>query len=850
MALVALPPLTCGLPSQMTTNLTETGPIYRPQTPPAVSRPAKQESIDIPGALWRYRWAMMIPAILGGLLGFIVFTTTEETYRSTTKLMVESDNPVVLDSLSGERFGGVPTVEIVEAQLFSDAVVARAFHSTDMEPYRYDENTNPEGEYKSFKDFNETVRDQMKLVPEVDSTTSVQATVMLLHFDHPDREQCKAAVTAFSDALQSFYNEKHKGSREELMRMIRVAQDQLIPQMEKAEDDYAKFRSDAPLFWGPDGVAINPHRERQLFLVKNKSVIVEELRAKMIALAQLKSVAEKSNDPMIALNIMSTLLGTSIDIPNDARKPTPDARIGDAEIANLELDQKLFSLIVERDSYAQELGANHPTVKTLDKELELRRTTFRKLVKDHADRIKELAEKNAGEYQDPAIRAQKIVEAVLTATKAEVQLLTTQITQKDEQIAEEKAEAIKISWYEQENDSLRRDIEIKRGFMTKLQENMARVKLTEEESGTLVTSLAAPSDAGLVSPIIWKNMGIGIFMGLLLGGGLAVLLEKNANTFRDPEEIADVLGAPILTHVPFFRGIPKKRRKKGELDPYKDLDSHLCVIHQPSSIAAEAIRSFRTQVFFETAGQGGKIIQITSPLPGDGKSTIASNLACSIAQSGKRVLAIDCDLRRPQLTDNFAMSTKSGLTAVLNGDDEIHEAIHQSPIPNLSIMPSGSIPANPAEALTLPEMRQLLDVLRDKFDYIILDTPPLLVVTDPSITASMVDGVVLTVRVRRKSKPNAKESMGILRAVGAHVLGVVINNSDEAGSSDGYRGYGYYKYARHTTRYYRGGPGGNGRTNATDSSPVIVSGRGGSIGDSGKSMELLTGSGRTPNENI
>ena len=169
---------------------------------------------------------------------------------------------------------------------------------------------------------------------------------------------------------------------------------------------------------------------------------------------------------------------------------------------------------------------------------------------------------------------------------------------------------------------------------------------------------------------------------------------------------------------------------------------------------------------------------------------------------------------------------------------------------NLSIMPSGSIPANPAEALTLPEMRQLLDVLRDKFDYIILDTPPLLVVTDPSITASMVDGVVLTVRVRRKSKPNAKESMGILRAVGAHVLGVVINNSDEAGSSDGYRGYGYYKYARHTTRYYRGGPGGNGRTNATDSSPVIVSGRGGSIGDSGKSMELLTGSGRTPNENI
>ena len=143
-------------------------------------------------------------------------------------------------------------------------------------------------------------------------------------------------------------------------------------------------------------------------------------------------------------------------------------------------------------------------------------------------------------------------------------------------------------------------------------------------------------------------------------------------------------------------------------------------------------------------------------------------------------------------------------------------------------MPSGPVPANPAEALTLPEMNDLLAMLRDKYDYIIVDTPPLLVVTDPSITASMVDGVVLTLRIRRKSKPNAKEAINILGSIGARILGVVINNSDESTISDGYRGYGQYRYGRYTNRYYGRGPR-PGDTSAKDSksrhSPILVSGR-------------------------
>jgi capsular exopolysaccharide synthesis family protein len=307
----------------------------------------------------------------------------------------------------------------------------------------------------------------------------------------------------------------------------------------------------------------------------------------------------------------------------------------------------------------------------------------------------------------------------------------------------------------------------------------------------------------VVWPSLLKLGGLGTFIGLILGSGLAILLEKNADTFRDPSEVSNHLGTAVLTHVPFFRG-KRRKLKKGEVDPYKTLSTDLAVVHQPASVTAEAIRSLRTAIFFDANNsEGGRVIQITSPLPGDGKSTIACNLASSIAQSGKRVLAIDCDLRRPQLTDNFDCVDRLGLTNVLNGECDPLEAAHPTPLQKLSVMPCGPIPSNPAEALSLPVMNELLDVLREHYDYIILDTPPLLVVTDPSVTASMADGVVLTLRIRRKSKPNAREALNILHGVNANVLGVVVNNSDEGSSADGYSGYGYYRYGRYGGKYHR-----------------------------------------------
>ncbi|KAA5539862.1 polysaccharide biosynthesis tyrosine autokinase [Roseiconus nitratireducens] len=761
------------------------------------------QSVDVVGALWRYRWAVVLPALLLGVIGFLVYLRTEETYRCTTRLMVESNRPPIFDAMTGEVVGGVPDIEVLEAQLYSDKVATMAYSSVEMQPFR--------GRYESdVQVFIKKVQEQLELEPEVTDVKTAQSLVTLLHFESPDTELCEAAIKSYSRALQQYFNDRHKSSQGDLKKLIDAAIGELAPDLKDAEQRYADFRRDAGLSWDNDGKAINPHREQQQYLTQRRATQYEELRRAQTILASMESVAEQATDPRIALNVMSQLLGVKVSTIGAQRDPDPI--VGDSLLAEIDLEKKLLPLIVERNRNEREFGASHPTVKALDNELETTRTELLRLVRDQAERVTKLRKEWFQDLGDPIEQAEKTVEAVLFSKRAEVKMLQAHIKELDEQIMSEKLKAVELADAEQTNEQLLREIEQYRELMGQLKENMGRIELSEDDEGlTQVVELWAPTKAYLVGPSLLKMAGVGTVLGLLLGGGLAILLEKNANTFRDPDEISSLLGVPILTHVPFFRG-KKRKVKKGDVDPYGTLSTDLAVVHQPSSTVAEAIRSLRTAVFFDAAGaRGGRVLQVTSPLPGDGKSTIACNLACSIAQSGKRVLAIDCDLRRPQLTDNFDLDDKQGLTSVLNGDCDPLEATHQTPLPTLSIMPCGPIPSNPAEALSLPLMNELLDHLREHFDYIVLDTPPLLVVTDPSIVASMADALVLTLRIRRKSKPNAREAMNILQGVGANVLGVVINNSDEAGSSDGYRGYGYYKHGRYGGQYRRR----NGQGNAT-----------------------------------
>jgi len=216
----------------------------------------------------------------------------------------------------------------------------------------------------------------------------------------------------------------------------------------------------------------------------------------------------------------------------------------------------------------------------------------------------------------------------------------------------------------------------------------------------------------------------------------------------------------------------------------------MVTFHKPKSTAAEAFRGVRTAVYFGNHSGNLKVIQVTSPVPGDGKSTVAANLASTIAQSGRKTLLLDGDMRRPRLAKLLGAREDIGLTNIMAGKMTINEAIQTTSIPNLEILTCGRRPGNPAELLLSDSFFDIIRELREKYDFIIMDTPPLLAVSDPANAAATVDAVILTLRLRRNLKPLASRAAQMLQAVNANLLGVVVNGVT---GKAGY-GYGGYRY--------------------------------------------------------
>lgn len=200
---------------------------------------------------------------------------------------------------------------------------------------------------------------------------------------------------------------------------------------------------------------------------------------------------------------------------------------------------------------------------------------------------------------------------------------------------------------------------------------------------------------------------------------------------------------------------------------------------EPKSIAAESYRTLRTNIQYSSFDKEYKVIMVTSSEPGEGKSTTAGNLALCLAQGEKKVILVDCDLRKPSLHKKFKISNIVGLSDVMIGKEELVTAMHRYNN-NLVILTSGKIPPNPSEMLSSKAMTALLDTLKQNFDYIILDTPPVQAVTDSQILATKADGTILVVRAERTKKDSVQNAINLLKKVNADIIGTVLNGMDNS----------------------------------------------------------------------
>ncbi len=311
-----------------------------------------------------------------------------------------------------------------------------------------------------------------------------------------------------------------------------------------------------------------------------------------------------------------------------------------------------------------------------------------------------------------------------------------------------------------------------------------------------------------VRPRKMRIMLLSVFLGLFAGLGLAFVRERLDDTIKTPEDLEGA-GVPVLGFVP---DIDNDRRDMDDR-VYAGIVSQL----ESRSPITEAYRSIRTSLSFSASGERTKAVVITSGDSGDGKTTTASNLALVIAQGGKRVLLLDADLRKPAVHRIFGLSRRKGLSNVLVGQCGLNEALQTpsvdgKPLTNLSVVCAGpENPPNPAELLDSQAMRDLLADVRGQYDQIVIDTPPLLVVTDAAILGGLGCGVVLVAKSGKNPRAVALRARELLEDVHATILGGVVNDVQEGVLRQYYSGYYHYGYARRYEKYYGSGRSAKGR---------------------------------------
>jgi len=289
-----------------------------------------------------------------------------------------------------------------------------------------------------------------------------------------------------------------------------------------------------------------------------------------------------------------------------------------------------------------------------------------------------------------------------------------------------------------------------------------------------------------IKPQKTKSLLFGLLVGCMLGAGLAFFQEYLDDTIKDAEQARRAIRLPLLAVIPF---IPSR-----EGDEVVTNSGSLITQVEPKSQVAEAFRALRTSIHFSSIKREKKILLLTSTFPGEGKSIISANLANTFAQTGARVLIVDCDLRRSSLHEKMGHSKVPGLTELLTGDATFDTVRHNTGVSGFDLVTAGTTPPNPAELLGAESMHRFLETQRDNYDHIIIDAPPVLAVTDAPVLTSMADMVLVVMEAGRVPLKAAQRMREMLATVQAPVAGLVMNDKTGSGESYGYYGGRYYRY--------------------------------------------------------
>ncbi|MBI3462553.1 MAG: polysaccharide biosynthesis tyrosine autokinase, partial [Planctomycetes bacterium] len=575
-------------------------------------------------------------------------------------------------------------------------------------------------------------------------------------------------VDAVVSAYLQFINETHRNTAREILDVLTHQKAQLEQQLVQKEAQLAKLQQEA---------GVLSLRDSQTNVLASKVSGLNEALTKarlkrMETEAKLKTFQEavKANQPieLLAARFAESVHRDLLDYHVENREADANKVASSAERAQNRTDQFLM------DRYRELYGPNHPRLQELEARLGAAKTAGQP------------ARTGAGD--GPLERRRLVIQAIEQLLHQELYQDQTLETELESKLEAEKAQAmslnnsnVQLMALETEVDRLHKLFE---AVITRIKDAGLGGNY-EQVTARVISPPTRPQ-----SPVSPNPMWVGIVsLCVGLGSGLALcqICEWLDSSFRGPDDIKWRLGLPILGHVPHIAS-----------DDRPELWSH----QKPRSGEAEAFRTMRTAIAFSSPVP--RRLVITSPEPGDGKTVMVCNLAVVFAQSGRRVLIIDADLRRPRIRDVFAANRSGGLSGLLRNVDpkpeDIEAEIQQTEVEHLSILCAGPHPPNPAELLTSPRFRTVLEWTDGQFDLVIIDSPPVLAVTDASILGRGADALLLVLKPDKNDRRGAVRARDTLLSMGCTVLGLAINDISPK-QTYGYHYYGYGRYGYQNKKY-------------------------------------------------
>ena len=345
----------------------------------------------------------------------------------------------------------------------------------------------------------------------------------------------------------------------------------------------------------------------------------------------------------------------------------------------------------------------------------------------------------------------------------------------------QKKDALELNKKTVQYNVLKRESEGNRKLFDVLLNRLKETSLTEGMEFNNIRILDyAQVPTSPVRPNKQRMLLLAALVGIFGGFALALFMEYLDDRIKTESDVEQYLGLPFLGTIPAISGEEKEAL-------------YMITDKMPKAMISEAFRSLRTSVLFSSSDNEIRTIMLTSGGPGEGKTTVAINLAVTMAHEGKKVLLLDCDLRRPTLHKVFDMKEKLGLSNLLvDHSIEIDQAIHETEVDNLDIILCGPIPPNPSELLGSKRMQEIISLFEEKYDRVIFDSPPSISLADAAVLGRAVDGVLLVVDSKTTARGKAQKSVKALSEVGANLIGVALNRVNI--NEEGYYGYYYYNY--------------------------------------------------------